>query len=59
MTNIELKSMISEYAAEKVYARNRAEDAYEADNKEDAEIWEAIEVAYSDLIYKLGKFLKK
>lgn len=58
MLNIELKGKIAEYEAERVFARNMAEDAAEQSKDQDCEIWEAIETAYSDLIYKLTKFLK-
>lgn len=53
MTNIELKSKISEYEAERGYARNRAEDS----SGQEQEIWEIIESAYKDLVFKLNNLV--
>jgi hypothetical protein len=59
MTDIELKSRISDAKAEEQYARNMAELSFKYGKKEDAEIWETVCSAYCDLADKLSQFLKK
>lgn len=56
MTQIELRSKISAFEAERQYARNMAE---EAKSEEDREIWETIEGAYTDLVWRLNAFKSK
>jgi hypothetical protein len=53
---IELKEMIEEYKAERQYAINKANDAEEANNKIECEIWETIAWHIGVLVQKLETF---
>lgn len=54
-----LENMIDKYDAERVFARTQSENAMDEDDIVAADVWETIEVAYTDLIYKLQPFLNQ
>jgi hypothetical protein len=53
MTQSELNDIIEDFSAEKQYAQNMAE---EAKSDQEAEVWEIIETAFTNLIWKLKNY---